>query len=503
MEYYVEMRRIQKRFGNVHAIKDGEFNLKRGEICSLIGENGAGKSTIMKILYGIHPLDGGEIFIDGKKQEPYDTKQAIDMGFGMVHQEFMLVKELTVLENIILGFEPKKRGMIDISAAKKTIQQYIDEYGFDVHLEKRILEIPVGEAQKVEILKTLYRGANTIILDEPTAVLTPQETTGLFQILDLLKHKGMSIVFISHKLNEVIEISDRITVMRDGTHVATIMKSETDIPDLAKKMVGREIKNTKRPEQEAGEVVLQVDDIYVSAERELSKIRGLSFELRKGEVLGIAGVDGNGQNELVEAITGLRHVEKGRIALNGVPIQNLSVAKNRACGIAHIPDDRNTRGLNKGFTIRENLIGNVYNKRPYAKFGVLNRSKIDEFAQRLVEKHDIRPADYRLMVGNLSGGNAQKVVFAREISSEYDVFIASQPTRGVDIGSIESIRNVINEIKQNGKAILLISADLEEIFALSDRILVMYEGQIAGIVPASVATEQEIGLMMTGGSGHE
>ncbi|GHU61072.1 heme ABC transporter ATP-binding protein [Clostridia bacterium] len=500
MDYVVEMKEINMSFGNVHAVNDGEFTLERGEIHSLIGENGAGKSTLMKILNGIHRMDSGSIVINGEHFRHYNTKKAIQMGFGMVHQEFALVDELTVLENIILGFEPAKHGVIDFAKAREQINFYIREYGFDVNLDKRILDISVGEAQRVEILKTLYRGAEIIILDEPTAVLTPQETLNLFEILRQLKSKGVSIVFISHKLNEVMEISDRITIMRDGKYITTVKKDEITIPELANKMVGRDVTLAcEKPPVHTGECVMSVQNVYVSSKRELSKIKNVSFDLFQGEILGIAGVDGNGQNELVEAIMGLREVEQGSILIKGQPMQNQSVLDIRNTGVAYIPDDRNTRGLNKKFSIMENLIANHLGKIPFSKYGILNKKNADDYSKDLVEKYDVRPRDPSLNVGNLSGGNAQKVVFAREIEADFDIFIAAQPTRGVDIGSIENIHKLINEIKLQGKSVLLVSAELEEIFALSDRIMVMYEGEIAGIVRAEDAEINRIGLLMTGG----
>lgn len=497
----VEMKNIIKEFPGVKAVDGGQFDLKEGEIHALIGENGAGKSTMMKILYGLYTPDGGTITVKGQEYGGLTTKQAIDLGIGMVHQEFMLVEEMTVLENIILGFEPKKSGnRIDFKKAVEKIEYYIENYGLDIQLNKKVRDISVGEAQRVEIIKTLYRGADILILDEPTAVLTPQETEKLFEIFNNLREDNRSIIFISHKLNEIMEICDRITVMRHGKHVGTVNKEDTTIPEIAKMMVGREVfLNIRRKKPEVGEVLLSVKDVYVPGERELSKIKGISFELHRGEVLGIAGVDGNGQSEIVEAITGLREVEKGDIIFKGKSIKNLSPAQIRKLGISHIPEDRNRRGLNRPFTIRENLIADKFEDKEFSDWIVLNEKKIREFAEDLVEKFDIRPANIDLSAQNLSGGNAQKIVVAREIANEGDLLIASQPTRGVDIGSIESIRRVLNDLKKKGVGILLISADLEEILSLSDRIAVMYEGRITGVLDNEQATEENLGLLMTGG----
>lgn len=499
-KYVVEMKDINKSFPNVKAIDNGEFNLFPGEIHSLIGENGAGKSTMMKILYGIYSPDSGIFHIKEQEFKSITPKQAIECGIGMVHQEFMLVNQMTVLENIILGFEPRKKFNIDFAEAENKINHYIEKYGMDIQPTKKISQISVGEAQRVEIIKTLYRGANILILDEPTAVLTPQETVKLFEILNTLKNSGKSIVFISHKLNEVLEISDRITVMRQGKFVGRVDKSEVTIPHLAKMMVGRDVfLNVEKKDAKEGDVVLSVNDVWISGEKELSKIRGLTFDVHSGEVVGIAGIDGNGQSELIEAITGLRKIEKGNVYLNDKPIENISPYKVRKAGISHIPEDRNVRGLNRQFTIMENLIGIKYLDKPYAKGIVQNKHEIMRYSKELIEKYDIRPGRSEILASSLSGGNAQKVILAREVDANTNLLIASQPSRGVDVGSIESIRKILNKAKEQGTAILLVSADLEEILSLSDRIVVMYEGKITGIINAKDANEDNIGLLMTGG----
>lgn len=500
-EYIVDMTNIQKSFGDVRAVVDGQFNLKKGEIHSLIGENGAGKSTMMKMLYGIYEHDGGEIKIGGEEITGLTPAKAIEKGIGMVHQEFMLVKELTVLENIILGFEPKKGITVDFHKARKDIQKYIDIYHMDIQPNKKINQISLGEAQRVEIIKTLYRGANIVILDEPTAVLTPQECVKFFEILQSMKADGKSIVFISHKLNEVMEISDRITVMRNGKFISSVDKKDTNQSELAKMMVGREVfLKVEKKKSNIGDVVLKVDDLWTSGEKELSKIRGISMDVKSGEIVGIAGIDGNGQSELIEAITGLRKVEKGTVNLDGQDITNLSPLKIRKSGLTHIPEDRNLRGLNRGLSIMDNMVAVKIDEKPFSRGIALDKKAIESFSKKLVEKFDVRPTDPSIMTQALSGGNAQKVIVAREVDRNGKLLIASQPTRGVDIGAIESIRKILNEEKSKGKAILLVSADLEEILSLSDRIVVMYEGKITGVLNAEDANEDNIGLLMMGGT---
>lgn len=503
-EYVVEMRDIVKTFGSVQAVKQGQFTLKKGEIHSLIGENGAGKSTMMKLLYGMYPVDSGDIVVKGKTVGKIDPKIAIEHGIGMVHQEFMLVNELTVLENIVLGFEPKKGLSIDFNKAAKEVMRYIEQYHMDVQLEKRVNQISVGEAQRVEIIKTLMRGADIIILDEPTAVLTPQEAQRLFEILNNLRQDGKSLVFISHKLNEVMDISDRISVMRQGTYMGTVDKEETSPLDLTKRMIGREVfLNIDKAHSKVGETILEVKDVWVPSQKESSKIRGLSLTVKEGEIVGIAGIDGNGQSELIEAITGLRKVEKGSVLLNGKDITNLNPRKVRNAGLAHIPEDRNTRGLNRTMTIEDNLVAVRLDQPPFTKGPMLNRNEQHAYSKEMVEQFDIRPTDYTLPTSSLSGGNAQKVVVAREVSMEKKLLVASQPTRGVDIGAIELIRNTLEQAKKKGAGVLLVSAELEEIISLSDRIVVIHEGKITGEMLAGEANENNLGLLMMGGTEDE
>ena len=500
-EFVVEMKNIVKSFGEVHAVKDGQFNLIKGEIHSLIGENGAGKSTMMKLLYGMYPIDSGEIIVKGQSMGKLDPKLAIQHGIGMVHQEFMLVNDLTVLENVILGFEPKKGLQIDFDKARKEIQHFIDQYNMEIQLDKKVSQISVGEAQRVEIIKTLMRGADIIILDEPTAVLTPQETKKLFEILNNLKKEQKSLVFISHKLNEVMEISDRISVMRQGLHMGIVSKEETSPLDLTKKMIGREVfLHIDKTYEKAGKKILDVQDVWIPSQKESSKIRGLSLHVNEGEIVGIAGIDGNGQSELIEAITGLRPVEKGHIFLDGKEITNFSPKKVREVGLAHIPEDRNTRGLNRTMSIEENLVAVEVDKAPFSRGMVMNTAAMDRHSEEMVKRFDIRPTDYKLPTSSLSGGNAQKVVVAREVSMNKKLLVAAQPTRGVDIGAIESIQKTLEEAKKNGAGVLLVSTELEEITSLSDRIIVIHEGTITGELSAGEANENNLGLLMMGGT---
>ena len=498
----VEMKDIVKDFGSVHAVKGASFNLASGEIHSVIGENGAGKSTMMKLLYGMYPVDAGSIRIGGELMGHMSTKLAIEHGVGMVHQEFMLVDEMTVLENIILGFEPVKGPIVDFTKARAMVNDYINKYNMHVQINKRINQISVGEAQRVEIIKILSRGANTIILDEPTGVLTPLEAAKLFEILLSLKKVGKSIIFISHKLNEVMEISDRITVMRQGEVVDTVKKTDTNPRELSRMMIGREVfLNIQRIATQVGKPVLAVDNLWTSGEKELSKIRGISFNVRAGEIVGIAGVDGNGQSELIEAIVGLRKVEKGTVTLNGIDITNKSSRFIRDVGLTHISEDRNTTGLNRQATVAENLVANRLRKKPFSRWKfLLNKRAINSYSEEMIRKFDIRPPNAAMATTYFSGGNAQKVVVAREVDSSTRILIASQPTRGIDIGAMESIRTILQEVKSMGIGVLLVSVELEEILSLSDRLIVLTEGKITGMMPFNEANEENLGLLMLSSS---
>jgi simple sugar transport system ATP-binding protein len=456
---------------------------------------------MMKLLYGMYPLDAGNIYINEKHMGPLTPKIAIEHGIGMVHQEFMLVDELTVMENIILGFEPRKGPTIDFVKARAMIKEYIEKYDMDIQINKRINQISVGESQRVEIIKILSRGANIVILDEPTGVLTPQEAYKLFEILISLKNSGKSVVFISHKLNEVMEISDRITVMRQSKVIETVEKANTNPRELSKMMVGREVfLNIKRTPARIGKSILTVDGLWTSGEKELSKIRGISFDVKAGEIVGIAGVDGNGQSELVEAITGLRKVERGNIKIGDTVITNKSPRFIRDAGLTHIPEDRNTMGLNRKASVADNLVVSCIRRKPFSKFGfIIDKKAVISYSNELIKKFDVRPPDAEMLTTFFSGGNAQKVVVAREVTESTKLLIASQPTRGIDVGAIESIRAILQEVKSWGIGVLLVSVELEEILSLSDRIVVLSEGKIAGAMPVEEANQETLGMLMLSG----
>jgi simple sugar transport system ATP-binding protein len=466
-----------------------------------LGENGAGKSTLMNILYGLYTPDEGEILLHGKAEVVGSTKASIEHGIGMVHQHFMLIPVMTVAENIVLATEPRKNGIVlDYAAARKRVRDLSDRYGLAVDPDAKVENTTVGQQQRVEILKALYRGAEILILDEPTAVLTPQEAQELFEIIRSLQAQGKSIIFISHKLNEVLEIAQRVTVLRRGKVIETIPAEGATEEGLARMMVGREVllRVDKKPAQ-PGAPLLQVEDVHVIDDREIETVRGVSLEVRAGEILGLAGVDGNGQTELIDAIAGLRQVHSGRIVVDGVDITHESAREILDdVGVGHIPEDRHRRGLVLPFTLAENLALHAYRKAPNSRGGLLQLGIIRDRAVRLLQEYDVRGGTPETPAASLSGGNQQKVVLAREIDPDPKVLIAAQPTRGLDVGAIEFVHRQLVEQRDNGRAVFLISLELEEILSLSDRILVIYEGEIVAEFPPT-ATEEEIGLAMTGG----
>jgi simple sugar transport system ATP-binding protein len=496
----LELRGITKRFPGVLANDNVNFDLRSGEVHALLGENGAGKSTLMNILYGLYTPDDGEILLRGKPIELGSTRAAIEHGIGMVHQHFMLIPVMTVAENIVLATEPRRAGvLLDYDAARKRVRELSERYGLLVDPDARVDRISVGQQQRVEILKALYRGAEILILDEPTAVLTPQEAKELFEILSSLKSQGKSIIFISHKLNEVLEVADRITTLRRGVVVDTIPAAGATEESLARMMVGREVllRVEKKPGH-PGEPLLQVDDLTVIDDRGLEMVKGVSFAVRGGEILGLAGVDANGQSELIDAIAGLRHVKSGRIVVDGHDLTHAKAKEALDAGIGHIPEDRHLRGLVLPFTLTENLALHAYRKPPNSKRGFLNLSAMTARARRLLTEFDVRGGTPTTPAAALSGGNQQKVVLAREIDGDPKVLIAAQPTRGLDVGAIEFVHGRLLEQRDAGRAIFLVSLELEEILSLSDRILVIYEGRIVGEFPPT-ATEEELGFAMTGG----
>src|SRR5437762_5477314 len=496
----LEMRGIRKEFPGVVANDDVSFDVRRAEVHALLGENGAGKSTLMNILYGLYHPDGGEIRLNGKLVSFSSAKDAIDAGIGMVHQHFMLIPVMTVAENIVLGNEPKREGIIlDESCAEEQVRALSRQFGLAVDPGALVSEITVGQQQRVEILKALYRGAEILILDEPTAVPAPQEAGELFAIIRSLQADGKSIIFISHKLNEVLEIADRITVLRRGKTIETVPREGATEESLARAMVGREVLlRVDKPPAQPGDVLLSVKDLHVTDDRGIEKVRGVSFDVRAGEIVGIAGVDGNGQSELIDAITGLRKTDSGVIEVAGVSAHGASARKMLDIGVGHIPEDRQRRGLILEFSIAENIALHDYADPPESKWGWLFPARLVDRAAQLIRDFDIRGGGPLTRAGGLSGGNQQKVVAAREIARDPKVLIAAQPTRGLDVGAIEYLHRRLVAERDEGRAILLVSLELEEILSLSDRILVIYEGEIVGEHTGEVS-EDEIGLEMLGG----
>ena len=495
----LEMRGVRKEFPGTVANDDVDLDVRRGEVHALLGENGAGKSTLMNILYGLYRPDAGELLLNGKRVEFSSARDAIGAGIGMVHQHFMLIPVMTVAENIVLGVEPRHNLLLDERTAEKRVRELSERFSLAVDPSALVSDITVGQEQRVEILKALYRGADILILDEPTAVLTPQEAHELFEIIRSLQADGKSIIFISHKLNEVLEIADRITVLRRGKKIETVPREGATEASLARAMVGRDVllRVEKAPPQ-TGDVLLSVQDLHVRDDRGIEKVRGVSFDVRAGEIVGLAGVDGNGQTELIDAITGLMKTESGTIKVAGRELRDASARQMLDAGVGHIPEDRQRRGLVLEFSIAENIALHDYAKPPSARWGWLFPKRLLARARSLIREFDVRGGGPLAPAGALSGGNQQKVVAAREISRDPKVLIAAQPTRGLDVGAIEYLHRRLVTERDEGRAVLLVSLELEEIFSLSDRILVIYEGEIVGEHTGDVS-EQEIGLEMLGG----
>lgn len=503
-ERVIELKNISKQFPGVLANDNINLEINKGEIHAIIGENGAGKSTLMNILYGLHEPTTGDIYFHDKPVRFSSPLDAIKLGIGMVHQHFMLVPSFTVAENIVLGIEARKnKFLLNEKKAINEVKALSKEYGLRVEPEAKVESLSVGIQQRVEILKALYKGADVLILDEPTAVLTPQETDELFLVIrKLVEEMGKTIIIITHKLQEVLSISDRVSVMRQGKLIGTIDTKDADEHILAEMMVGREVlfDDLERKSVEKKEV-LKVKELRATDNRGLLALRDISFGLRSGEILGIAGIEGNGQSELVEVLTGLREKVGGEFYINELAAGDKSPWEIRKLGVAHVPEDRMTMGLSKDASIWENIIMGNQHKEPYAVKGIhLNKSKVKDKAKALIDKFDIRTPSEEVFAGNLSGGNMQKMVIAREFSFNTPILIISQPTRGVDIGAIEFIHSQIIEKRNEGCAILLVSAELDEIFRLSDKIMTIYEGEITGEFKQGAITRQEIGLYMTGKS---
>ena len=500
----LEMRHITKRFPGIVANDDISFDLREGEVHALLGENGAGKSTLMNILYGLYHPDAGEIRIADRPVQLGSPSAAIGAGVGMVHQHFMLIPVMTVAENIVLAAEPTRAGaFLDLGEANERVREISDRFGLAVDPKARIEDITVGQQQRVEILKALYREADILVLDEPTAVLTPQEAGELFEIIRELTTQGKSIIFISHKLNEVTEVADRITVLRRGKKIETLPAAGTTEQGLAHLMVGREVilRVDKGPSNPT-DTLLEVRDLHVFDDRGVEKVRGLSLDIRAGEIVGLAGIDGNGQTELIDAMTGLRRAASGTVRVAGADVTTASAHAHFEAGLGHIPEDRQRRGLVLEFTIAENIALHDFRSAPDSRFGWLFPRRLVERGARLVKEYDVRGGGPQTRSGGLSGGNQQKVVLAREIDRDPQALIAAQPTRGLDVGAIEFVHRRLVEERDEGRAILLVSLELEEILSLSDRILVIYEGEIVGEFTPG-ASEEELGVAMTGGGRRE
>ncbi|HEU6168602.1 ABC transporter ATP-binding protein [Streptococcus pneumoniae] len=500
-ENVIEMRDITKVFGGFVANDKINLHLRKGEIHALLGENGAGKSTLMNMLAGLLEPTSGEIAVNGQVVNLDSPSKAASLGIGMVHQRFMLVEAFTVAENIILGSELTKNGVLDIAGASKEIKALSERYGLAVDPSAKVADISVGAQQRVEILKTLYRGADILIFDEPTAVLTPSEIDELMAIMKNLVKEGKSIILITHKLDEIRAVSDRVTVIRRGKSIETVEIAGATNADLAEMMVGRSVSfKTEKQASKPKEVVLSIKDLVVNENRGVPAVKNLSLDVRAGEIVGIAGIDGNGQSELIQAITGLRKVESGSIELKGDSIVGLHPRQITELSVGHVPEDRHRDGLILEMMISENIALQTYYKEPHSKNGILNYSNITSYAKKLMEEFDVRAASELVPAAALSGGNQQKAIIAREIDRDPDLLIVSQPTRGLDVGAIEYIHKRLIEERDNGKAVLVVSFELDEILNVSDRIAVIHDGKIQGIVSPETTNKQELGVLMAGGN---
>ena len=499
-ENVIEMREITKVFGEFVANDKINLQLRKGEIHALLGENGAGKSTLMNMLAGLLEPTSGEIFVNGKSEKLDSPSRAAALGIGMVHQHFMLVEAFTVAENIILGSEITNKGVLDLKKANADILELSERYGLAVDPTAKVEDISVGAQQRVEILKTLYRGADILIFDEPTAVLTPAEILELMEIMKTLVKEGKSIILITHKLDEIRAVADRVTVIRRGKSIETVSIEGVSNKDLAEMMVGRSVSFvTEKEEAKPKDVVLQISDLIVNENRGVPAVKELSLDVHAGEIVGVAGIDGNGQSELIQAITGLRKVKSGSIKIKGREVVGLSPRKITEMQVSHVPEDRHRDGLVLEMMLSENIALQTYYKEPLSNKGVLNYNQINSYARKLMEEFDVRAASELVPAGALSGGNQQKAIIAREVDRNPDLLIVSQPTRGLDVGAIEYIHKRLISERDKGKAVLVVSFELDEILNLSDRIAVIHDGKIQGIVKPSETNKQELGILMAGG----
>ena len=499
----LELRGITKRFGSLVANDSIDFELKRGEIHTLLGENGAGKSTLMNVLYGLHQPDEGEILLDGEPVKIESARRAINLGIGMVHQHFMLVPVMSVAENLVLGAEPTNGPLLDYKAAARRTRELSERFGLAVDPDATVEDLGVGAQQRVEILRALFRGAKVLVLDEPTAVLTAQEAQDLFEVLRALKADGTGVVFISHKLNEVLDVSDRVTVLRRGKKIDTVATEGATERSLARLMVGRDVLlQVEKPEHKVGETLLQLEGVSARDDRELPAVRDVSLEVKGGEIVGIAGVDANGQSELIEVITGLRNADSGTLRIAGRDVTRLNTRERSEAGLGHIAEDRHRRGLVLEFNLAENLALGDHREAGVSHRGWLSPKTLAQRAGKLLKDYDVRGGKSETLASSLSGGNQQKVVLAREMSADPQVLIAAQPTRGLDVGAIEFVHRRLVEARDAGRAILLVSLEMEEIRSLSDRVLVIYEGEIVAEMPPS-SSEEDFGVAMTGGGRNE
>ena len=505
MDIAVKMQDIVKKFGDFVANDGINLTVRKGEVHAILGENGAGKSTLMNILYGLYHPTSGKIFIDGKETTIGTPQKAIDLGIGMVHQHFMLIPPFSVTENIVLGMEDTKGVVLDLKKSREKIVELSKRYGLSVDPDAKIEDISVGMQQRVEIIKVLYRGANTLILDEPTASLTPQEIVELMDIIKSLTKDGKSVILITHKLKEIKTCADSCTIIRHGKYIDTVDVKVTSESELAAMMVGRDVSfSVDKEKREPGEVVLEVKDLCAKDYRKVDILKSLSISVRRGEIVGIAGVDGNGQSELVEILTGLKKADSGSVSILGKNAFNVTPRQSFDMGITSIPEDRQKHGLVLDFSVAENLILQNFEKEPFSKSGILNDKNIEAHANKLIEKFDIRPKDSaKKSAKTLSGGNQQKVIIAREVTNDSDLLIAVNPTRGLDVGAIEFVHKYLVEQRNKNKAVLLVSFELDEIMNLSDRIEVIFDGQITGEVMGEYADEKELGLLMAGGKKDE